>query len=169
MGGGGLTKEGGEEGWADSLGQLLEWLRSQQKIACSPTSASLSGNEALPHCTPVRQGKREEEETEFFKFMGLVQHLNSVFLTISGILFQVTSVFVEHLLCAWPFISPFRSSVSWTQGMMSFWSSVLPICYFRSTWAAVEHLSTVFLSFIHRDDLLQPAVNRGRHGACFCL
>ena len=58
--------------------------------------------------------------------------------------FQVRSVFVEHLVCPWPFILPFR-----TQGMMSLWSSVFPICYFRSTWAAVEPFSTVLWSFIY--------------------
>lgn len=41
----------------------------------------------------------------FFKFMGLFQHLNCVFVIISDILFQVQSLFIEHLLCAFQIVS----------------------------------------------------------------
>lgn len=169
MGGGGLTKgrRGGGMSWF--TGTTLRVTQKPAENSLFSHICLIVGQWGTSSLHTRKAGQKGGGGNGIFQIHGPSPALKRCVFNHFRHLFQVTSVFVEHLLCAWPFISPFRSSVSWTQGMMSFWSSIFPICYFRSTWAAVEHLSTVFLSFIYRDELLQPAVNRGRHGACFGL
>ena len=60
MGGGGLIATKGGRG---RLGELIHWSKSwsesesSRKIACCPTSVSLSGNETLPPCIPTGKAK----------------------------------------------------------------------------------------------------------------
>ena len=144
MGNGGLTKgrRGGGVSWFTGTTLTVTQKPAENSLfSCICLTVGQWGTSSLH---TQKAGQKGGGGNGIFQIRGPSPALKLCFLTIPDILFQVKSVFVEHLLCPWPFILPFR-----TQGMMSFWSSEFPICYFRSIWAAVKPFSTVLLSFKH--------------------